>query len=54
VPQLFDSLRRFRLDGANPSRIEAREQGLELGMAQCHQAVLDAGPGEAGWFFDGE
>lgn len=50
VPQLFDSLRRSRLDGTNPPPIKARKQGLELGMAQRHQAILDPWPGEGVFF----
>ena len=50
MPQLFDSLRRSRLDGMNPPPIEARKQGFELGVGQRHQSILDAGPGEAVFF----
>ena len=46
MPQLFDDLRRSRLNGMNPPPIEASKQRFELGVAQRHQAILDAGPGE--------
>lgn len=47
MPQLFDSLRRPRLDGMNPPPIKAYEQGFEPGMGERHQAILDAWPCEA-------
>ncbi len=46
MPQLFDGLRRSRLDGMNPPPIEARKQGFELGVGQRHQSILDTGPGK--------
>jgi len=46
VPQLFYGLRRSRFDGTNAPPVEACKQRLELGIAQRHQAVPDAGPGE--------
>src|SRR3546814_4291135 len=47
VPQLFDSFRRSRFDGANPTPVEARKQRLELSVVQAHQTVPDIRPGEA-------
>jgi hypothetical protein len=43
MPHLFEGIRRSRLYGTDPTPVEARKQRFELGMAQHHQTVLDAG-----------
>ncbi len=46
MPQLFDGLRRSRLDGMNPPPIKARKQGFELGVGQRNQSIFDTWPSE--------
>ena len=50
MPQLFDGIWRSRLHGPDPTPVKACEQRFELRVAECHQAILDARPGEGVFF----